>query len=269
MKKKKFALIIFSIIGFLACDDSIDDEPGQSENESVVTGSLNIAFDNKVGDDDLILTTKNSNDVVISSGTYTNASQENYEVEELKYIISNIVLIKDNGEKFEYPKEESYFIIDEADKPSLTINLTNIPVGNYSALEYGFGVDQSKYPLEGANFVPKANEKDMIWSWTTGFKFIMFEGTFKSSTDTEKKSFLYHIGSIGDQQDNYKIVSLKLKNSIKVTEDNAAQIEVVTDVNKFFNASNVISISAKPEVQADKENSPKLAANAVAMFSLK
>ena len=264
---KKLALISIALISLLACDDSDD----QTKDVVVAKGTVSLSFDNVVGNDDLILTTKDKDDNVITAKTYTNASGETYEVEELKYIISNIALIKDDGGKFNYPKEESYFVIDEADKSSLIVNLENVPVGEYNAIEYGFGVEPEKYPIESGskNFVPKAEEKGMLWAWKAGFKFLKFEGTFMDKTANESKDFVYHIGSLGDQQNNYKMVEISLSEPIKVLESENASINLKSDVSKIFNATNVISIEAKPDIQVDKENSPKLAANASAMFSLK
>jgi hypothetical protein len=48
----------------------------------------------------------------------------------IKYIISNVVLTKEDGTIFTYPKSESYFIVDELNANSRIINLTNVPAAN-------------------------------------------------------------------------------------------------------------------------------------------
>src|SRR5690606_31565059 len=119
---------------FVACSSEKDgDVPPQ-----ITKGTLEIVFDNKVGDSDLVL----------DSGTYTNSSGEDYSVSKFKYLISNIVLIDVNNNEFVYPKLESYFIIDEATPSTTRIQLSDIQGGEYSAIKFGVGVSQSEYPLE-------------------------------------------------------------------------------------------------------------------------
>ena len=96
-------------------------------------GSLNLVFENVV----------NGAPLTMTPATYTNSSNETYTVNELKYIISNITLIKaDNTTYIIYPVEDSYFLINE--DGSKTANLSNIPADTYKAITFGFGVDPTK-----------------------------------------------------------------------------------------------------------------------------
>ena len=65
---------------------------GDSSSSAPEVGNLDLEFNNLLGNDDLTL----------NSRTYTNNSNESYEVSELKYIISNIILTTATGESHKF-----------------------------------------------------------------------------------------------------------------------------------------------------------------------
>lgn len=126
-----FFVFLLTLVGF-ACK-----KEQNTGYDTRFRGSMSLEFDNVVGTDDLRLTT----------GSYTNASGETYTVRALRYFISNIVLTNTNGTDYVVPQDSSYFLIDEsmaASKPSL-----KIPEGEYNQLKFTLGVDslRSTMPL--------------------------------------------------------------------------------------------------------------------------
>ena len=89
------------------------------DNDETISGqgNINIEFDNVFGTADLILNTQSN---VTSQG-------ETLKISNVKYIVSNVVLTNDDGTTFTYPKDQSYFIVDETDAESHELYLTNIP----------------------------------------------------------------------------------------------------------------------------------------------
>lgn len=222
------------------------------------TASLILQFDNRVLQEDLVL----------NDERYSNERNETYTVTELKYIISNITLTDDKGALFAYPKEDSFFVIDENDPASLKVSLKTIPDGVYTKLQFGLGVDQSNYPLEGANFVPQAEEKGMIWSWTTGFKFLKFEGTFIPDGETTAANFLMHMGSDGINQDNYQTITINLDTPLEIVEGKSTTLALEANVAIILDGLTSISIAEQPEIQIDPIKAPLIAQNCSALFSL-
>lgn len=229
-----------------------------SDDDSAKNRSLQIEFSNTVANEPLVLNT----------GTYTNKSNESYTVKELKYIVSNIVLIKENGEEFVYPVAESYFLINEADEGSKKITLSDIPGGEYNKIRFGIGVDQSKYPIESgtANFIPTAEDNDMLWNWAAGYKFVKFEGLFTPEGGVEE-DFLLHVGSHGANLDNYKEVTLE--SLISITGENNENLNITSDIAKIFDSVNIHSLQEKASIQVDPEYAPIIAENVQTMFSAK
>ncbi len=250
MKKTVYIFLISLLIIASSCKD--DENPME-------TSAATITFDNRVSV---------SEDLTLGNTTFVNQNNETILTNELKYIISNITLIEANGTVFEYPKEDSYFVINEADPSSLRLNLTGIPVGNYTQIAFGIGVDQSKYPLDGGilNFVPQAEEAGMLWNWAAGYKFIKFEGTFTPQNGTESP-FAIHVGSHGVNLDNYKFVTLPLASSINIATGNTASIHIQAHVANIIDATYQMKLEDASDIQVDPVNAPKIAKNLESVFS--
>ncbi len=251
---KKIALILILVVAITACKNDDSDDQQQPE-----PGAVALNFINKVGNDILNLNT----------ATYTNSSGEAYEVSELKYIISNMVLIDSEGNEFVYPQEDSYFVVNEANPASKGFSMNDIPPGTYTKIRFGIGVDQSNYPLNGVNnFIPTAEELGMLWSWSAGYKFLKFEGTFDSATQTDAP-FILHIGSHGTNLDNYREVTLDLSgtNGIGVGSDAIPVVDIALDVAKIFDGVTTHALETKSDIQVDPVFAPILTDNLAAAFS--
>ncbi len=247
---KKLTLIILIVCSALFSCKSDDDNEG---------GTLNLEFNNSIGSEPVVLSDKIS---------YTNGSNESYTITELKYIISNIVLIKKDGQEFVYPVEKSYFLINDEVSDSKKIVLKDIDPAEYSKIKFGFGVDQSKYPLNGVdNFVPTAEEGNMLWSWSAGYIFLKFEGTF-TPQGGEVDNFLIHVGSHGTTLDNYKEITVELSEKVSISEKLSPTVSIQANIAKILDGTNTHSLAAKKSIQVDPENAPKIAENVTSMFSV-
>ena len=231
MKLKYILAAVVVAASLMSCnndDDTLNDVSG--------TGILNVEFDNAFAGDDLIL----------NAQTYTTSQNEALTISTVKYIISNIVLTKADGSTFTYPKSESYFIVNETDEATHVLELLNIPAGNYTKIKFGIGVDQQQFNAGASgqgDFLALAQSEDMLWSWSAGYKFLAFEGTFTSPTVADATSFMVHTGQIGTAY-NYAEVTLDLTTQALVRQNITPQIHIVTDVSKFIDGTNKINLSA-------------------------
>ena len=246
---KKIFLTLLAVTTILSCKED--------ETQSLDPGTLNLTFNNSI----------------TLGESYSNTSGESYTVNELKYIISNVMLTRKDGSVISYPQDQSYFVINEADANSLTIQLDDIASGAYTSVTFGFGVDPTKYPIESGtlNFIPTAEEAGMLWTWSAGYKFIKLEGDYISQNGTEEAPYLIHVGSHGANLDNYREITVPLGDDIANTDFiigeglNASQT-INFDVSKVFDGTNIISIEDKPDIQVDPENAPKIATNISTAF---
>jgi len=250
MKIFKIVTII-SVLALLSCSD--DDIADQTQ------GDLKLLFDNQVGDQELILNNEN----------YEKNGDEMIQIDELKYVISNIQLEKENGEIFTYPVEDSYFVINEEDEQSLNLNLGDIPVGDYTGIRFGFGIDQSEYPLNGVdNFIPTAEENGMLWAWAAGYKFLKFEGSYSTGISSGFQPFIYHVGSHGENLDNYKEIELDFGQSLSI-DQYEQRVDIKMDVLKIFDATYQLNLADKDDIQVDPVNAPKVSENMKRSFEIK
>lgn len=239
-------LFIFLVCISLSC--SSDDEVGQ----------ISINFNNVVGNENLVLNEAN----------YQKSAGETIEVSELKYIISNIVLIDINGNEFVYPQADSYFLINHEIPDSHRIILQNVNANNYKSIRFGIGIDQSNYPLNGVdNFVPTAEENFMLWSWSAGYIFMKIEGLYTSGQTTDMP-FRYHIGSHGQNLDNYTEVSLDFLQPIAISQAQDPEVNVDFDVLKIFSGQYEMRLDDKDDIQIDPDNAPKIRENYAQAFTI-
>jgi len=253
------AIIAFTTL-FASCND---DDNGTPAVEGTI-GDAEVFFDNGVAGDALIL-----------GNTYTNSNGESLKINRLNYIVSNFVLIREDGTEYTYPKEDSYFVISQ-ENDLHTVHLENIPAGDYKKIRFGIGVDQQRY-LQGEtsqqSFWDLAAANDLTWTWSTGYKFINFEGSFTSGTVQDNKGFQVHQGS-NTSTDNYREVTLILPTTARIRQGEEPSIHIKTDagvildgVNKISLGSNLNQAGTSASVMGG-ENLIKIAENTLQMFQV-
>jgi hypothetical protein len=208
-----------------------------NDNDDTISGegTIGLEFDNVFGSSNLILNTQ----------TNTTTQGENLKIAEVKYIVSNIVLTKEDGTTFTYPKSESYFIVDESNEASQMIELENVPAGNYTKVTFGIGVDEEQFNLGATgqgDLLTNADAADMLWSWSAGYKFVKFEGVFISSSVTTDSSFMVHTGKTGTAY-NYTSITLDFPTKATVRTTVAPEVHIFADVAKIIDGTNKIKLT--------------------------
>lgn len=255
---KKSIAVVAVAIALVSCNKSDD-------NAITGTGALKVEFENGFAE----------NAVILGTATVPTSQNEVLKISSIKYIVSNIVLTKEDGTTFTYPKSQSYFIVDEASPSSLLLNLSNIPAANYKSITFGIGVDKAQYDLGQtgiADFWTTAQNGGMTWSWASGFKFLAFEGTFTSSTVTTDTSFMIHTGKTGTDY-NYTEVSLALPTNALVRTNITPQIHLSTDLSQIIDGTNKINLTANNTMGMGAmimggSDLPLISANLATMFSV-
>lgn len=224
---RALAIVTLSI-ALVSCSN--DDNQEISGN-----GKLILEFDNAYGSNDLILNTQGN----------TTSNNEVLKISLVKYIISNVVLTKADGTTFTYPKSKSYFIADEATAAGREFELTDVPAGDYVKVKFGIGVDEDQWKLGASgqgDFLAKADEAGMMWSWAAGYKFLAFEGTFTSPTVTTPTSFMIHTGKTGTDY-NYTEVTVDMPTKALVRTTITPEVHLITDLSKIIDGKNKIKLS--------------------------
>lgn len=186
--------------------------PGQEEKptpELQGNGKIALQFENYVGEEKLTLGADAN-----AAKAYTSNGQT-LKFSEVKYVITNIVLVKADGTKVAYHTEDldkGGFLINQENTASLSPILSEIPQGDYKGIEFGLGVKrelnnlslQDKFP----NFYRLTGSfkqaQIMHWEWANGYRFVKLEGWYSNPNHKDKDGNLapiadatlsIHIGS--------------------------------------------------------------------------
>ncbi|NIG55747.1 MbnP family protein [Chitinophaga sp. Cy-1792] len=237
---------LIAITTFSACKKEDTTAPSGSSAKA----TLSIQFDNIVGDKNLQLGT----------GTYTNASGEQFKIDFLKYYITNIKATNNKGIEYTVPKDSSYFLVSEADGASQFVKV-RVPEGEYTAISFVLGVDSLSSVMDVAKRTgvldPSGGmDQGMYWEWNMGYIFFKMEGSSPAAPADPSGNckFRYHIGGFGGYSaptiNNIKTIKVDLTKAgvAKVRAGREANVHLMVDILKVFNGATNVSIASNPTV---------------------
>ncbi len=222
-----------------------------------VANNVNLHFNNTFKNTTIVLGGAESP----AATTNTSANGQVHQFSELKYVISNIRLIKADGTEIPYhvnDLDKGATVVNQAKLSSLDYTLADIPVGEYKQLKFGFGVKQELNTLDQFRFpvfyaAAGANDTEMMWQWATGYRFAKLEGFYESN----HQKFTIHTGSTLNGKsgqpdsyvqgvDAYRDITLDL-NTRLVVGGNHPEITIKADFDKLFSGNNKVIIDEKYE----------------------
>ena len=184
---RKFKTLLMAITTVAALSSCSKEDNNNDSTPAKVT----LQFDHYVGAEKLTLGD------AASAKAYTSNGQT-LKFSEVKYVITNVVLVKADGTKVPYHTEDldkGGFLINQADAASLAPVLNEIPSGDYKGIEFGLGVKkelnnlslQDKFP----NFYKLTGsfkqKEIMHWEWANGYRFVKLEGWYSNPTPGKNK----------------------------------------------------------------------------------
>ena len=193
-KFKTLLMAITTVAALSSCSKEDNNNSNQGGNQSSTNGNAEVSlqFDNYVGTEKLALGASAS-----AAKAYT-SNRQTLKFSEVKYVITNVVLVKADGTKVPYHTEDldkGGFLINQAKTASLTPVLSGIPEGEYKGIEFGLGVKkelnnlklQDRFP----NFYRLTGEFKhsgiMHWEWANGYRFVKLEGWYSNPTPGKNK----------------------------------------------------------------------------------
>lgn len=227
----------------------------QNDDDNPVAGKVTLAFNNTFNNTTIVL----GNATSTSATPNTSVAGQIHHFSELKYVISNIRLVKADGNEVPYninDLDKGATVIDQSRPETLNYVLNNIPSGSYSQIKFGLGVkpelntlDQVRFP--GFYATAGANNTEMMWEWGTGYRFTKIEGFY----DVDNKEMSIHTGSTvngtnGDPAtytqgvNAYRDITLNLPVNADVN-NKTSKITIKADFHKLLSgATNTITLSS-------------------------
>lgn len=234
----KSLAIYFSLLAALLIMTSCEKDDIPAAN------NITLHFNNTFKNTTIVLGNATSGSATVN----TSAEGQAHRFLELKYVISNIRLIKADGTEIPYnvnDLDKGATVVDHSKTASLDYVLSSIPSGEYKQIKFGLGVKSELNTLDQVRF-PKfyaaagANDTQMHWEWGAGYRFTKIEGFY----DTDNKTMSVHSGStvegtMGDAStykqgvDAYREIVLDLLN-LAVVGSKAPKIVIKADFDKLL-----------------------------------
>ncbi|MGO3183850.1 MAG: MbnP family protein [Aequorivita sp.] len=242
MKKlKKYLLLSTVLIAFASCSND-DDSP--------VANNVTLEFNNTFKNITIALGDANSSTATAN----TSQAGQLHHFSEVKYVISNIRLIKADGTEFPYnvnDLDKGATVVNQSKPATLKYVLSNIPVGDYAKIKFGLGVKQELNTLDEVRF-PEfyasagANDTEMMWEWGTGYRFTKLEGFYEN----DNKEMSIHTGSTIEGEegnytqgvDAYRDITLNLTTNA-IVGNTAPTIKIKADFDKLLSGNTTITLS--------------------------
>ena len=166
---------------------------------------------------------------------YTNDAGENYNIQTLKYLISDITLHSDDGNTLLL--DEVHFI-DISDASTFSFTVKDVPNNNYTSISYTMGLDT----IKNTNnlYINESYHSAMAWPETNGggYHYMKLEGAYNND------STFYNTHTGGTMGGDYSFNNME---DISLTVDDDlgdVSINVNMEINNWYNSPNQIEFSS-------------------------
>lgn len=224
-----WAIAAFTVLAIISCKKEDNTEPETKKPQieeppyQSAIGSMKIMVEFMAGDKML-----NYNEDIVTENSDT------IQVTDLRFFLSNVVL---TGEDGDYAIPESYLLVKKTSGEAMySFTMDSIPAGMYTGISFGLGVDSiaNHTNNHSGDLSPTASE-GMLWTWDTGYKFLKFEGSYRTDT-TEAGAFAYHVG----KDANYK--TLSFTNPIMINKDAVTMTHFMANILEIFKNPETIDL---------------------------
>lgn len=251
--KKVLCLAALTAALFSSCD----------KNDETPTGRATLSFDAVVGTEDFAL----NKDFTISGKTW-NFTQ-------FRYWVSNVVLIKTNGEEYVVP--DSFYLIEENNAAGTNstfiypankrenVDISEIPEGDYRSVRFSIGVSEkynNNLSLQAGELSQLNGMTNVSWMWATSYIFSSLKGKVTATGASQTIAVETGLNT------NYKSVSLDFSSSVHIGSSKSPVIVLNADVTKVTDGLDIIATPAVGASEADAMS--KVAGNyATKVFSVR
>ena len=222
---KYLVLILIALPLFMfSCNN--DDDSTNPEPEK--TSDLVLNFEFKVG----------SQPLELGTGEYIFANEDTVGIDKFKFILSNLTLNK--VDQSQWKNEDGYYLVKASNGSSnYQLTLENVPIGDYSSMEFHIGMDSAM------NFKPESfpilfQQEGMYWDWNTGYKFLVMEGRYISTSLSTPNNTIGFITHIGDMI-NLNILSFQFSQDLTITTGETRGLNFEIDLGKMYTNPNRLS----------------------------
>ncbi len=218
--------------------------------------------------------------IMYDSLIYENEAGNKLMINEIQYFISDIILIDENDKQVFIKENNSIYYVDIDIPSTLTWDLAdNIPIGNYKAISFTFGISASK---NIPNMFVNPPERDMFWpihlgGEQGGYHYLKLNGKWLPDTETQLTPFNFHLGVGQEYSDSGTIVgfiqnyfNLTLHSNIIIEKDKTTQITLVMNIEEWFKNPHIFDFDVWGSFIMQNQEAMKIACeNGKTVFKIK
>ena len=194
---------------------------------------------------------------------YTNTAGNHYQINEVKYFISNIILIDTEGKPTVVTQDDGIHYVDLSSEKTLRWQIEEVPPKNYTAISFVFGLDEKDN--QSNRFV---NPPECNFSWSEhlggGYHYMQINGKFLNKDDNLQNMNIHTgIGQLYNENNkitafvhNYFTVTLPVLFS--VTENNTTPLTINMEIQRWFDTPNLYNFDDFGEGIMQNQHAQKL-----------
>jgi hypothetical protein len=200
--------------------------------------------------------TVDGNPLEKNSLEYTNAVGQNYSVQNLWYIISDITLHSDNGDNI----IKDYHFINIENPSTLSFSINNLADGNYTSISYTLGLDSTKN--SSYKYVNEDFHTTMAWPEMMGggYHYMILEGNFNNDFT------LYNTHTGGTMGNDFSFTHTDVISLITDKHTTDASININMEINNWYTNPNTINLTTDG-IMGNMDMQMQLKQNGVDVFS--
>lgn len=246
------------VIALFACSSGACQKEVKNDAINPGPGQNNLRIDFKPMVDSLLLRI---------GETYTNYFNENYQISQFKFYVSQVDLINTDSNKIYRLNRDQYFLVDAADSSSWSVNLSAAPA-RFNAISFIVGVDSLRN-VSGAQTGALDPAKGMFWTWNSGYIMAKLEGTSPASSLPNQK-FEYHIGGFKGIENVLirPVLVFPFGQFSELVTEKKTVITVCANANSWFNNPHDIKIKEIPACTTPGGLAKTIAENYAGMFTV-
>lgn len=205
---------------------------------------------------------------------YLNASGNLYEVNEIQFFISDLILYKKNGDSVIIKDNNSIHYVDYAIPSTLLWNISDeLLQGEYNSFAFTFGLSPAK---NISNSFVNPPESNMAWPFVLGggYHYMMINGKWKTEETNSVFHFHTGIGQIYDGEDIVEFVhnhfKVHIANSAFTISDKPTTLQLVMNINNWFTSPYDFNLDYfGGSIMQNQEAQALIKANGWDVFSIK
>jgi len=192
--------------------------------------------------------TINNNPVQFNQLIYTNTAENLFQVNEVKYFISKLILIDNKKKSIVIKQNDGIHYVDCSLSSSLNWKIDDTPVGNYSAISFVFGLDENDN--KSNRFV---NPPENNFSWPDylggGYHYMQINGKFLNNEDKIQNINIHTgIGQLYDENNEIKqfvqnYFTVKLPVNFSVNEKTNSILTLNMEIQRWFDMPNLFNFN--------------------------